>query len=140
MDLNDFDTAEAADMVVMSNGQATDWRWTFAGPGHPQSVALADRLGRERLRKDREQAEAVANGRRWKAENDTPEEARRRGAEFIVDRLIGWSPITLSGKDYPFTRENAIALLIDPKKASLAVQAMEFLANDRSFTPPSAKR
>lgn len=138
-DIAELDAVDTAEMVVHAGGRPTTWVWTFAGPGHPQAVALANKLSRERLRKEAEKEQAQVNGRKWKSEEESPEGLAKRNAEYVTDRLIGWSPVKFSGQDYPFTRENAVKLLIDPKKGALAMQALEFLADQRSFTPRSSK-
>jgi len=137
-DIDALDAVDTADMVVQANGRSTTWVWTFAGPGHPQSIALSNKVSRERLRKQAAQEAAQVNGRKWKAEEESPEALARQNAEYIADRLLGWSPVKMAGADYPFTRENAVALLIDPKKGALAIQALEFLADSASFSQGSA--
>jgi len=138
-DIDQIDASDEAEMVVHANGRPTTWVWRFAGPGHPKAVEVSNRMARERLRREAEQEQARVNGRKWKAEDESPDELARRNAEYVVDRLLGWSPVKFSGQDYPFSRENAIALLLDPKKGALAMQALEFLADQRSFSQPSVK-
>jgi hypothetical protein len=138
-DLDDLDALDTAEMVVISNGKPTDWVWTFAGPGHPKAIAASNAIARERLRLDAAQEQARVNGKKWKAEEETPAEALNRNATYVIDRLIGWSPVKMGGQDFPFTTENARKLLTDPKKGALALQAMEFLAEANSFTRRSVK-
>jgi hypothetical protein len=137
-DISALDATDEAQMVVHSNGRPTSWVWTFAGPGHPKAVDLANKLSRERLRKEAEQEQARVNGRKWKADDEDPDEVAERNADYIVARLIGWSEVQLGGKPYPFSPDNARALLLDPKKGALALQALEFLADQRSFTQRSS--
>ena len=138
-DIASLDAEDTADMVVQANGRPTAWVWTFAGPGHEKAIALSNKLSRERLRRENEQEQARVNGRKWKGEEETPDELAKRNADYIVDRLIGWSDVALGGEPYPFSQENARKLLLDPKKGALALQALEFLGDQRSFTKRSAK-
>ena len=138
-DIDELAALDTAEMIVQANGRPTSWVWTFAGPGHPKAVAFSNTIARERLRRDAEQEQARVNGRKWKAEDESPEAALNRNAGYVIDRLIGWSPVKLAGEDYPFTPENARKLLTDPKKGALMLQALEFLAESRSFTKRSAE-
>jgi len=139
-DLNDFDTEDTADMVVLhpATGEPTGWRITFAGPGHPKAVEQSNRLQRKRLREEKSREQAQMNGRKWKAEEKTPEEIRAENVAFVVERILGWTPVRINGEDLPFTPENATRLLLDPKKGKLFTQMLEFLAAEESFTKRSA--
>lgn len=137
-DLSDLDASDDAVMEVYANGKPTNWFWTFAGPGHPKTIEQSNRIAKERLRKEREIEQAQVNGRKYKPAEETVDEALSRNVQLVVDRLLGWTPIQMGGKDYPFTPENAKALLLDRRKGQLLVQALEFLGDERSFTPRSA--
>ena len=56
---------------VMAGGQPTDWKWTFAGPGHPNAAAQSNRVAREFLAKTRAKEQAQTNGKKWKARADS---------------------------------------------------------------------
>lgn len=137
-DLSELDASDEATMEVYANGKPTGWLWTFAGPGHPKAIEQSNRLAKERLRKEREIEQAQVNGRKYKATEETVDEALERNVRMVTDRLIGWSPIQMNGKDFPFSIENATALLLDRRKGQLLLQALEFLGDERSFTPRSA--
>lgn len=136
-----FDAFEAADTGTMEvldvHGNPTGWFWEFAGPGHPKTEALNNRQARERLRKQAQIEQAQANGRKYKAEAEVPDELRAKNIADLVERLVGWSEIEIGGKPYPFTAENATEFLSHPKRVGVLVQAMEFLASEKSFTPRS---
>jgi hypothetical protein len=134
----DFNAVDEADMAVVMNCKPTTWVWTFAGPGHPRTVELENRAARERLHQERMKEQAVSNGRKWKAPDLTPDEIREKNVDWIVDRLLRWSPVKIDGQDYPFSPENARALLSDRKKVALFTQALDFLTADDSFTQRSA--
>lgn len=135
--LDDFASADTADMVVMVGGRPTSWIWTFAGPGHPRTIEQSNRQSRQRLQDDRLKQQAVVNGKKWKAPDETVETIRERNIADIVERLLGWSPVKIDGQDVPFSPEKAKELLSDRRRASLLLQAIEFLADDQAFTKRS---
>jgi hypothetical protein len=137
-DISALDAADEGKMTVHVNGQPTTWIWTFAGPGHPKTIEQNNRLARERLREESAMEQARVNGKKWKADTETPDQARARNINLVVERLLGWTPVKLSGEAYPFSEENARALLADPRKGLFA-QASEFLASETAFTKASAK-
>ncbi len=138
-DLSEIDSADEAEMTVVAGGKTTDWIWTFAGPGHPQGVAQSNRVARESLHAQRQIVQARANSKKYKAEEQTPDELLTDNVNYVMERLLRWSPVTMNGQDYPFTQENARALLMDRKKGALLQQAIEFLLDDNSFTTRSPK-
>ena len=85
------------------------------------------------MRESREQEMARVNGKKWKGEERTPEENRRRNAEFFAERMLGWTPVRINGEDFPFSQENSVKLLVDPKYVSFYQQVMSFLADEKSF-------
>lgn len=135
---SELESADTAEMYVVVNGKPTTWVWTFAGPGHPKAIAQADRVAREVLHRESEQEQARVNGRKWKASQRTPEEVRAANVTYVVERLVGWSPVRLDGAELPFSEEAARKLLLDPRKATLLQQGIEFLADDKAFTKRSA--
>jgi hypothetical protein len=139
MDLDELNAADEAEMVVTVNGHTTDWVWTFAGPGHPHAVAQTNRVVREALHRNRLKEQAQANNRKWKGEEQTPDELRTDNINFVLERLLGWSEVQMGGAPYPFSPENARKILDDRRKGALLQQAVEFLGDDNSFTPRSPK-
>lgn len=139
LDFDAFEAAETAKMQVLdAAGNPTGWWWEFAGPGHPKTLALSNRLARERLHKVALMEQAQVNGRKWKADEESPDKVQSRNIADLVERLVGWSPVEIGGKDFPFTPENAVEFLSHPKRIGVLTQAMEFLAAETSFTPRSA--
>lgn len=136
-DLNQLAAADTADMAVTLNGEEIGWVWTFAGPGHPKSIDQGNRIARERLEEERLKEQAQVNGRKWKAPVLEADAVRLRNVNHVVERLIGWSAAPMNGKDYPFTPDNARALLLNRSYTALLAQALEFLGEDSSFTPRS---
>lgn len=133
-DLDDLNATDTAEMTVMHNGKPTNWVWTFAGPGHPQTIAYGNKTSRERLQQERLKEQARVNGKKWSAPEESVDEVRARNVDMVVNRIVGWTPVRLSGEAYPFSAENARKLLLDPAKISLFAQAIEFIAEDNSFT------
>ncbi len=136
--LADLDYSDEATMTVRLGGKSTTWVWTFAGPGHAQTVAMANRQARDRLDDDRRREEARANGRQWVEPEETVEHVQLRNVNMIVDRLLGWSPVKLDGENLQFSPDVARKLLLDPRKGQIFLQALKFLGDDRSFTTGSA--
>ena len=135
-DIAAFESEDTAEMVVEHpiTGEPTTWRITLAGPAHATTIAQGDRLSRQTMREARDRETAIANGKKWKGgEERTPEDNRRRNAEFLAARMLGWTPVRINGAELAFSTENAIRLLVDPRYFRLYQQVMNFLADERSF-------
>lgn len=140
LDISLFAAEDTADWHVPHpvTGGPTTWVWTFAGPGHPQTVEAANKAIARRLREEKLREQAQVNGRKWTAEDRTPETVRAENVRLVTDRLLGWSPIKINGADFPFSLENATTLLSDPKMGRLFNGAIAFLGDDAAFTKRSA--
>lgn len=136
-DLSSIDAVDEARMTVVVNGKLTTWEWVFAGPGHPQTVEQSDRLSKERLHREHQQEQARVNGKKWKAPEETADEVLDRNVRIVAERLLDWTPVTLNGEPYPFSRENAVTLLKDRRKSALLIQALEFLGDEAAFSKRS---
>lgn len=147
-DISSLDSVDESRMTVAVNGKLTDWVWVFAGPGHPQTVEQSDRISKERLHREHQQEQARVNGRKWKAPDETADEVLDRNVRIVAERLLDWyradssgrrteRPILLNGEPYPFSRENAVALLKDRRKGALLIQALEFLGDEAAFSKRS---
>lgn len=134
---DDLNAADISEMAVEINGKLTDWIWQFAGPGHPKTVEHNERSARDELHRSRQQEQARVNGKKWKPEDETVDEVRAKNIDWIIARLLGWSPVKIAGEDFAFTPENARSLLSDPRK-NLLKQAVEFLTDEKSFIKRSA--
>lgn len=131
--INDINASDEGKMVVTSRGRPTDWVWTFAGPGHPKTIAANDRIARERLNESREQQQQRLNGKKVKIDSETPAEARAEQVQVVVERLLDWTEADINGEPYPFSEENATQLLLDPRKSGLLLQCLEYLGDEKSF-------
>ena len=118
-----------------AHGLAMDLRRT----GHPNAAAQSNRVARESLAKARAKEQAQTNGKKWKAPAQSPDELLEDNVSFVLERLLGWSDITMNGEPYPFSHENARKLLMDRRKGALLAQAIEFILDENSFTKRSAK-
>jgi hypothetical protein len=131
-------SADTATMNVVVGGNPSGWLWEFAGPSHPKALAQANRTSRASLHKSKLIEQAQANGRKWVAEEQTPDQVRADNVTYIIERLIGWSTVRIDGQDFPFSEDKARELLSNVKNVGLLAQALEFLAADNSFTKRSA--
>ncbi len=150
-DIEDIDAADEGTMHVFINGKDTGWIWVFAGPGHKRTIEQSNKIAREQMNRAREQDEAVVNGRRWKAEVQTPEESHARSVGIVVDRLLGWhlvndkgektgAEVKMAGQPFPFSVENARKILDDRRKGSVLIQALQYLNSETAFTKPLANK
>jgi hypothetical protein len=106
----------------------------LAGPGHPQTVDMGNKLSREGLARSKAQEMARVNGKKWKGDDETAEEVLRRTAQTFAGRILGWTPVKFDGEDYPFTTENAVKLLMDPSRGdTLVTQLAEFIGDEKAF-------
>lgn len=135
---NAFDAIDEAEMTVIVGGAPSTWKWRFAGPGHPKAVEQTNRVSKERLRRDASIERARANGKQFKPEVEDVDAVRARNVAMVVERLLGWSPVRIGGEALAFSPEAATAFLSDPRKAAILVQAIDFLADESSFTRRSA--
>jgi hypothetical protein len=130
---DDFTASDTAEMCVVLNGRPTDWSWTFAGPGHPVTIAQGDRLARESLHARKQQEQARVNGKKWTAPDESLEDLKKRTVDFVLERMIDWSAVEIDGKAFPFSRENARELLSKPANRVLLDQAYDFLGETANF-------
>ncbi|KWT70774.1 hypothetical protein APY04_0835 [Hyphomicrobium sulfonivorans] len=137
LDLDDLDAIDTAKVEVFMGDRPTGWIWTFAGPGHPKTIALANRIGREQIQTDRSIAMAQANHKKWKPPEETPDDLLSRNVSLVVDRLLGWSAANVGGKPFEFSPENARVILSNPRKGHILMQMLKFLGDDASFIKSS---
>lgn len=137
--LDALDALEEAKMqVIDARGQPTGWFWTFSGPGHPMTEAQTKRIAAERIQRDRSKEQSQTNFKKWKAPEQSPEAVTESNVNYVLERLITWSDMEMNGQPFPFNRDEARKLLMDPKKAGLLQQAIDFIQADNSFMPSSA--
>jgi len=139
-DLADLGAADTAYMTVAINGKQTSWKWIWAGPGHPKTVAFNERMSRERLAIDADREQKRHNGRKVKVEALTPAEDLNEKIEQLLARLVGWTQVKVAGSVLEFSAEAARKILSNPDNhgpGGIYIQCWEFLGNEQSFTKGS---
>ncbi len=143
--LDDFDLADTAVMNIVPPGQTeVIGTITFAGPGHPQFIELANRNARRTARDEAAKERARVNGKKWTPEIPDTETTRTQNIEGVVGRMLDWSGIKQRGADgtvvdVPFSATVARDFLLDRRKSWLFDAIIEFLIDEKSFTQRSAK-
>jgi hypothetical protein len=134
--------AETAVMEVENEetGLPSGWKLTFAGPNHPITVELGDEIARRAIRQRKDKEQAQVNGRKWKADDETPKQNREDNANFYARRMLGWEPAVRLERGEPpleFSQEAAAKVLANPKYFWLYRQVARFLEADAGFIPRS---
>ncbi len=140
-DFGTLDAKDEAQLVIRhpNTQELTTWIWTFYGPAHPNTVALADRVSKEAIGKLNAQRVARLNGKKIKDDdNQTPDQIRSETVDNILQRTAGFTPVKLGDVTVEYSPAAARVLLLDRKKGWLLGQVMEFLADEASFILPSA--
>jgi hypothetical protein len=139
-DLSALASADEADLHILhADGRKTGWVWTFAGPGHPATIAIDNEQNARYVAREQAKERSQVNGRKWKGGDETPEELRERSINYIVARLLRWSDTVIEGKPFPCTPENVRKILADRAFGLVYDQANGFLIDERSFTKRSPK-
>lgn len=144
MDTFDLASTAAADMGRLTvlhpkTSEPTTWVIDLAGPAHPETIAIGAEAARERATLEREQATMMARGRKVKLPEVDIEGDRDRTLGRIARRILDWSPVSMNGEAFPYSRENALRLLKDPRYSAVASQILDFLGDDAAFIASSAK-
>jgi hypothetical protein len=141
-DLTSLDAQDESQLAIRhpKTLAPTSWIWTFYGPAHPKTVALADRVSKDALKRAAAQRSARLNGKKVKDDDEqTPDEIRGENVDNILIRTAGFSPVSINGVEVTFSLAAAREMLLDRKKGWLLGQVMEFLSDEASFILPSAK-
>jgi hypothetical protein len=140
-DLDDLAATDQAELEIKSrDGRPTGWKWTIAGPGHPKTIEIANRLSKDNFARSKAQEMARVNGKKWKGDDETPDEALQRTAETLAGRVLGWTPVSFGGQPFPFSPENVVKLLLDPDRGDTLVnQLSDFYGDEKSFMKRSVK-
>lgn len=134
-DIDEIRATDTEELVINhpATGEPTTWVWTLAGPGHPASIKLADEQARDANRLNRNRIEAATNRRKWKEPEQTTDEIRRDNASAFARRVLGWTPARINKRDYPFSVDNAMNLLIDPAYGRVYQQLLDYFSSESSF-------
>ena len=142
-DLSALIPGDAAILHVVAPGtnKRTGWQITFAGPGHPKTIAQTNELSRKSLHKAALIEQAQVNGRKWKADDKETADQVRENVAWIVGRIVDWTPVKISQfspDPIVFSETIAIDLLAQPYMGPFFAQCVEFLTNEASFIAASA--
>src|SRR3546814_358663 len=124
--------------IAGKDGKPTTWKIELAGPGHPETLAGQREVQAERMAKARRIEAAQVNGRKWKGDEIDPDAETRRQAERLARRILGWTPVVVNGQDFPYSRANAVALMLEPRWSFVQSQVVDYLVSDAAFTKGSA--
>lgn len=139
-DLSELEADDEATLAIKNAaGKVTTWIWTFYGPGHPKTVALANRVSKKWLQEARDKEQAQVNGKKWKPEERSLDDVRSENVGVILERTKGFTPVKLNGELIEYSPDVARRLLLDPRKGALFTQIDEYLKEERNFMRPSAK-
>ena len=106
------------------------WTIDFAGPAHPKAIEQKNSVIRKALKETRKGKNA---------DDKEPDDVTAEGVKFLVDRILGWTPIQFGGKPLEFSPKAATDLLSNPKFEWLYRQCNKFLADEASFIKRSTK-
>lgn len=139
IDLTGIMPSDTAVLDILKPGgtDPTGWKITFAGPGHEKTIAWANENARRDLRRQQRIEAAQINGKKYKPDDREPEEVRRENVEWVVSRIVDWTPIKIGADVIAFTPERAVSLFLDRKMAWALGQCIEFLVDERSFSKGS---
>lgn len=138
VDFDAFLPTEVFVLEVIQGEKKTGWLITLGGPEHPKAVAFADAQLRQGLEKARQARLALASGVEPAVEQKEPDEVRRENIAWMVARIVGWTPIRVGGKEYPFSDEAAFDLLTRPTFGGVVRQISRVLETEARFTRRSA--
>lgn len=140
VDLSALIPIDTADLHIVAPGtnERTGWVITFAGPGHPKTIAINNETSRKQLEEAKRIKQAQANGRKYKADDVQPEESRREFIEGLVARMVAWTPVKIGAETFEFSDKVAVDLLLRPVMGAFVSQIVEFLIDERTFTKDSA--
>lgn len=138
VDLSAFLTTEESVLEIMSpGGTATGWKITLASPAHPQVIAFNEKQMRQTLHRQKLIEQAQVNGKKYVAEERSPDEQRRENIASFVARIIDWTPIRLPSGTVTFSPKNAEDLLIRPEMNWALTQIIEAIGDEKRFTKRS---
>jgi hypothetical protein len=139
-DLSSLAYADTGELEIThpATGAPTGWKWIIAGPSHPIVIEQGDEFARQAIRNRRDREAAQVNGRKWKPDDESPEENRKRNAKYFARRVLGWlpdQPVRLE-RDAPpveFSLDNVARLLRQPKYGWLYRQVADYCSEDVGF-------
>jgi hypothetical protein len=118
--------------------EGTGWKITLAGPAHPKTQAWVTENARRNLRRQAQIEAATINGRKFKPEDRDVADSRRENVEWVVSRIVDWTPVKIGGQTYAFSDAAAVELLTRPELGFAFNQIVEWIGDERVFTKGSA--
>lgn len=130
------------DIYFPGTNKPTGWKIEIAGPAHPKSIAVGDDQAREAMADERAVKFAQANGRKFKIDDESVADRRRKNVGRIVARIIGWSPNPVfkqvASTPLMFSERTAIDLFLRHDMGSYFSQIVDYLNSEKAFTKASA--
>jgi hypothetical protein len=136
-------------IVIPGSNKRAGWEVTFAGPGHPKTVAQNENLSRAALDKQERIEFAQVNQRKWKTDGRQPDDVRRENVSWVMGRILSWTPVTikqfspdaveLPAEATPQQIARASDLLSKPYMLPYFLQMTEYLGDQASFIAASAR-
>lgn len=141
VDLTAFLPQDVSVLDILKPGgtEPTGWKITLAGPSHPQTIAWSNELSRKNIERDKKIEISRVNGRKYKGDDQSPEDVRLENVRNVVSRIVSWSPIRIGDETMDFSPDRATELLLRPTMGWAYVQIVEYLGDEKSFTKASAK-
>lgn len=124
--------------IISPAGKPTGWKITLAPNSHPKAVQWGETESRRAIERAKVIREAQFNGQRYEAEEKTPEQERRDAVQWVIARIITWTPVKIGEKTYEFSDKNAEELLIKPELGFVWSQLTKALSHEALFTKRSA--
>lgn len=131
---------DVAELQMLRPGtdQPNGWALTMAGPAHPKTLAFQNERKRARLQREASIEAAQVNGRKYKPEQKTTDEADAETIRWVVSRIVTWTPVKIGEQTIAFSDEAALDLLLRPAMAPYLQQIVDYLGQERAFMPRSA--
>jgi|TARA_R110000822_G_scaffold45921_4_gene122590 hypothetical protein len=116
--VDDHDAGAECNIVSPIDGKKTDVYILIAGA---DSAAW-------RKQKRKQTSEIMSSTR---SKKDVSLDYDKMDIEAVVEITLGWRGIVSNGNDYPYNKENALALY--SKSPGIVNQLLDFIANKRNF-------
>lgn len=139
VDITGFIPTENCVLEMVSGDRKIGWSLTLCPVSHPKAKAYSEQSASRNLERSRLIEAATINGRNYIPEEKSADTARRENVQWAVARVLDWTPISIAGKVYEFSDENATELFIRPEMSGYYAQLTTALNDESRFTPRSGK-
>ncbi|KQS84123.1 MULTISPECIES: hypothetical protein [unclassified Rhizobium] len=134
IDITGFLPTQNYVLEMVSGDRKIGWSLTLCPSSHPKAKAYAEQSANRNLERSRLIEAATINGRPFIPEEKSADTARRDNVQWAVARVLEWTPISIDGKVYEFTDENATELFIRPEMSGYYAQLTTALNDETRFT------